>query len=249
MLSGSYGADAPAAVVYHASRPDQVVIRGTLADIARKTRASGISEDRARHRRQRGGARGPGVPPLRQALHPRLPGGRGVRRIAAITLSAQGLGVARRIKAGLGKVDLYAHASVRARRPGRQDVRPGRGAHGARSSAATTGWSTSRPAASSCGRSPAASAASSRTRPWSCSTSAARFAVSLLGGHEAGANALALEIANLTGAEPVISTTTEAAKDIIVGVGCRQGGRGRADRGGGARRRSRRPGWRWTRCG
>lgn len=51
----------------------------------------------------------------------------------------------------------------------------------------------------------------------------ARHAVALLSGHEGGANDLALEVANLLGAEPVISTTTEAAKSIIVGVGCRRG--------------------------
>ena len=51
----------------------------------------------------------------------------------------------------------------------------------------------------------------------------ARHAVSLLSGHEGGANALALEVANALGAEPVISTTTEAAKTLTVGVGCRRG--------------------------
>jgi cobalt-precorrin 5A hydrolase len=51
----------------------------------------------------------------------------------------------------------------------------------------------------------------------------ARWAVSLLGGHEGGANDLALAVANCLGAEPVISTTTEAVKDLIVGVGCRRG--------------------------
>jgi len=50
-----------------------------------------------------------------------------------------------------------------------------------------------------------------------------RFAVSLLSGHEGGANALALDTANILGAEPVISTTTEAVKTAIVGVGCRRG--------------------------
>jgi len=50
-----------------------------------------------------------------------------------------------------------------------------------------------------------------------------RYAVSLLSGHEGGANALALEVANLIGAEPVISTTTEAVKSLIVGIGCRRG--------------------------
>ncbi len=50
-----------------------------------------------------------------------------------------------------------------------------------------------------------------------------RWAVSLVGGHEGGANRLALAVANILGAEPVITTTTEAAKDLIVGVGCRRG--------------------------
>lgn len=50
-----------------------------------------------------------------------------------------------------------------------------------------------------------------------------RWAVSLLSGHEGGANELALAVANILGAEPVVSTTTEAVKDLIVGVGCRRG--------------------------
>jgi cobalt-precorrin 5A hydrolase len=49
-----------------------------------------------------------------------------------------------------------------------------------------------------------------------------RFAVSLLSGHEGGANDLTLDVANCIGAEPVISTTTEAVKTITVGVGCRK---------------------------
>jgi cobalt-precorrin 5A hydrolase len=52
---------------------------------------------------------------------------------------------------------------------------------------------------------------------------AARYAVSLLSGHEGGANDLALMVANILGAEPVVTTTTEAEKRIIVGVGCRRG--------------------------
>jgi len=50
-----------------------------------------------------------------------------------------------------------------------------------------------------------------------------RWAASLLSGHEGGANNLAIRIANLTGAEPVITTTTEALKSVIVGIGCRRG--------------------------
>lgn len=51
----------------------------------------------------------------------------------------------------------------------------------------------------------------------------ARWCVSLLSGHEGGANDLAMKVANLVGAEPVITTTTEARKDVIAGVGCRRG--------------------------
>ena len=51
----------------------------------------------------------------------------------------------------------------------------------------------------------------------------ARWSISLLSGHEGGANALALEVANVLGAEPVVTTTTEAVKDVIAGVGCRRG--------------------------
>ena len=50
-----------------------------------------------------------------------------------------------------------------------------------------------------------------------------RWAVSLLSGHEGGANALAISVANILGAEPVITTTTEALKSVIVGIGCRRG--------------------------
>ena len=50
-----------------------------------------------------------------------------------------------------------------------------------------------------------------------------RWAISLLSGHEGGANGLAISVANILGAEPVITTTTEALKDLIVGVGCRRG--------------------------
>ena len=49
-----------------------------------------------------------------------------------------------------------------------------------------------------------------------------RFAISLLGGHEGGANHLAYRVANLTGAVPVITTATETLKPLVVGVGCRK---------------------------
>ena len=50
-----------------------------------------------------------------------------------------------------------------------------------------------------------------------------RYAISLLSGHEGGANDLAFKTANIIGADPVVSTTTEAVKTLIVGIGCRRG--------------------------
>ncbi len=50
-----------------------------------------------------------------------------------------------------------------------------------------------------------------------------RFAVSLLSGHEGGANALAVRIANMLDAEPVITTASESRRNIVIGIGCRRG--------------------------
>jgi precorrin-4/cobalt-precorrin-4 C11-methyltransferase len=43
-LKPFYGADCPAAVIYHASWPDQQIISGNLADIAEKVRLAGIQK-------------------------------------------------------------------------------------------------------------------------------------------------------------------------------------------------------------
>jgi cobalt-precorrin 5A hydrolase len=52
---------------------------------------------------------------------------------------------------------------------------------------------------------------------------AGRFAISLLAGHEGGANALAYRVAALVGAVPVVTTATEAQKPLVLGIGCRKG--------------------------
>lgn len=49
-----------------------------------------------------------------------------------------------------------------------------------------------------------------------------RFAISLLAGHEGGANELAYNVANVTGAVPVITTATESLKPLVLGIGCRK---------------------------
>ncbi|MBI4962782.1 MAG: cobalamin biosynthesis protein [Desulfomonile tiedjei] len=51
----------------------------------------------------------------------------------------------------------------------------------------------------------------------------ARYAISVLSGHEGGANDLAMAVGNIIGAEPIVTTTTEAKKNLIVGIGCRRG--------------------------
>jgi cobalt-precorrin 5A hydrolase len=51
---------------------------------------------------------------------------------------------------------------------------------------------------------------------------AGRFAVSLLAGHEGGANALAYRVAARVGAVPVVTTASEALKPLVVGIGCRK---------------------------
>ena len=50
-----------------------------------------------------------------------------------------------------------------------------------------------------------------------------RFAISLVGGHEGGANLLAYRVANITEAVPVVTTATETLKPLIIGIGCRRG--------------------------
>lgn len=52
---------------------------------------------------------------------------------------------------------------------------------------------------------------------------AARWSISLLSGHEGGANDLAYEVAAALGAEPVVTTGTDTKRRVTVGVGCRRG--------------------------
>lgn len=42
-LTPHYGADCPVALVWHASWPDEIIVRGTLADIAARARAAGLT--------------------------------------------------------------------------------------------------------------------------------------------------------------------------------------------------------------
>ena len=50
-----------------------------------------------------------------------------------------------------------------------------------------------------------------------------RFVISVLSGHEGGANLLAHRIAAIMHTDAVITTGTEAKKDIVIGIGCKKG--------------------------
>lgn len=52
-----------------------------------------------------------------------------------------------------------------------------------------------------------------------------RWAIPLVGGHEGGANRLAERVANELGCEPIVTTASEAVRDLVVGIGCRKGAR------------------------
>ena len=55
-----------------------------------------------------------------------------------------------------------------------------------------------------------------------------RFCISALSGHEGGGNALAAKIAAHLSGDAIITTSTEASKCIIVGLGCRRGAESKA---------------------
>ncbi len=50
-----------------------------------------------------------------------------------------------------------------------------------------------------------------------------RYAISALSGHEGGANRLAQKVALVCGGDFVVTTASEAARTLIVGMGCRRG--------------------------
>ncbi|HDY66165.1 MAG TPA: cobalamin biosynthesis protein CbiG [Candidatus Scalindua sp.] len=49
-----------------------------------------------------------------------------------------------------------------------------------------------------------------------------RSVISLVSGHEGGANKLAHRVANILKTDAIITTGTEAKKDIIIGIGCKR---------------------------
>ena len=49
-----------------------------------------------------------------------------------------------------------------------------------------------------------------------------RYVISTLSGHEGGANELAYLVSSITGADPVVTTATEANRTCTIGVGCKR---------------------------
>ena len=56
-----------------------------------------------------------------------------------------------------------------------------------------------------------------------CVDTAGRQAISLLSGHEGGANWLTYKVAAVIGAQPIVTTGTEVHKKYIIGLGCCKG--------------------------
>lgn len=142
-------------------------------------------------------------------------------KTAFITLSREGAALFPRLETGLGEVDFFLHESVTKVRGAKtfakiQDL-----------VVETFSQYRALVFAAPCGvvvRSLAACVRNKKIDPAVVVLDVgARWCVSLLSGHEGGANDLAIRVSNVLGSEPVITTTTEAAKNVIVGVGCRRG--------------------------
>jgi cobalt-precorrin 5A hydrolase len=140
---------------------------------------------------------------------------------AAITLSSEGARVAQRLQELLGDTDLYVHEIV----PGQWDAE--RFTQVKELTGRIFGRYASLIYIAPCGvvvRSIADYLKHKTTDPAVVVVDVkGRWAVSLLSGHEGGANEVAVQVGNALFAEPIITTTTEALKDLIVGVGCRRG--------------------------
>jgi cobalt-precorrin 5A hydrolase len=137
---------------------------------------------------------------------------------AIVTLSAEGLTIARALSSSLPGSTIYAHASITSAEE-----------KFSRILALTESLFRNHDAIvyiAPCGVVVRAVAPYIDHKTWDPAVvvvdAGGRHAVSLLSGHEGGANRLAVLAANAIDAEPVISTTSEATKNIIIGIGCRK---------------------------
>ena len=113
MLAEHYGPDCPAALVYHASWPDEKIIRGTLADVAERVGAEGITRTAmflVGHASGPAGAAS--LEALRQDVRARLSTRHVAVKIAAISLSREGAKLAVKLAAAWPACDVFLHAGV-----------------------------------------------------------------------------------------------------------------------------------------
>lgn len=142
-------------------------------------------------------------------------------KTAFITLSREGAALYPRLKESFGELDFYLHSAITSDAEAKPFDRIVELTH--EIFAQYQGLIYAAP----CGivvRALAACVSSKLSDPAVVVTDVgARWAISLLSGHEGGANQLAQRVANLLDAEAIVTTTTEAVKDLIVGIGCRRG--------------------------
>lgn len=220
LAASGYGPDTPVAVVYRASWPDQRVIRATLATIARC-----VEEDELTHQGlvivSPGLADAPAASSHLYGDFQVKPRSRAGTAVVAVTASAARLG--REIAAGLPGAALYLPARLAGPADaGRADVRPSRASvrDVLREAFAASKSLVCVMAAGIVVRELGPLLTSKHTDPGVVVVDATgRFAVSLVGGHEGGANALAEVVATITGGQAVITTASDvagiAALDLI----------------------------------
>jgi len=220
-----YGADCPVAIVYKATWPDEKTVETTLAELPLAMRGAAIHKTAmilVGRALAATGQRSKLYDASFSTAHRR---GNAVNdACAVVTLSDEGFRVARQLASTLKpKPDVFIPPAVKTRSKRVKRFTSGTAALCDELVDTHHNWVFIMPTGIVT-RAIAPHVQSKYTDPAVVVVDVgARYAISLLSGHEGGANKLALEVANAIGAEPVVTTTTEARKNLIVGVGCRKG--------------------------
>lgn len=220
LAGGAYTPDTPAAVVYKVTWPDELVVRGTLADIAGAARAAGLT----RHALVMvGAALGAGEGAARSRLYDAAfaHGYRGAARaepaqtpadeppLAVLAVTRRGSALAAHLAAELGGVAVLP-ARFAAEAEGAQSY------DGPAVAEVRRRWARHRQlvlimSSGIAVRACAPLLANKASDPAVvCLDEAGRSVVPLLGGHRGGANELARRVAALTGGHAAITTASDA---------------------------------------
>ncbi|MHB8958191.1 MAG: precorrin-4 C(11)-methyltransferase [Candidatus Limnocylindrales bacterium] len=212
LAAAGYEPDTPVAVVYRASWPDQLVIRATLETVAGRVEGEELTH-------QGLVIVSPGLdggPAARSHLYGAFqaaPRTRAGTAVVALTAPAAALG--RTIAAGLPGATLHLPARLaEPRDDGQGTVRPFRASvrDVLREAFAASESLVCVMAAGIVVRELGPLLTSKHVDPGVVVVDAAgRFAVSLVGGHEGGANALAEAVATITGGQAVVTTASDVA--------------------------------------